>query len=520
MMRFTVSPEKRRKIQAALLLAILSASEGRRVSANVLAGNRFESGGFARNAESPAYGWHGDGPIVTTAKMGEQAMLAAEHLKVMMEDPELLEQSKLLAEQIMALVAEPKVQEWGKFFAESMENFAENPRLEEHGRLASNQLSAIMHDTSKLFVEQLESMMMDSKGEIQDFQQRAKVFSEKMEAIMEAPGIKERWTLIAENIAWIMRDREVRERAKAASEELMTMTADQDFMERVGLVAKQLEAIMENVEAIGAHLISQRIDGGPTLDPLSLAEVNRSSSRVSFIPPALRGPGAPLAQPHGHQSFSGIASGVSVQALKSAKGLRSMISRRGGPTRYSRASAPTMVADSNEVVSVGQREDPVVQAAVDLFILALRLGTCVLLVHHGLDKIQNLDGFSANVVAKFFGFLPGPPQFWTLSAAAAQIVGSGLLAAGLASRPVAASMTVTMIVAVVFHLLNTGAESFPFGVPVAHSYNFELAAMYVLVLSYFTVAGAGKYSVDQQIFGGELNLYKGLVDKVLGRGDK
>merc|ERR1711985_192984 len=43
----------------------------------------------------------------------------------------------------------------------------------------------------------------------------------------------------------------------------------------------------------------------------------------------------------------------------------------------------------------------------DIFITVLRLGTCALMVHHGFDKIQNVDGFSANVVAKFFGFLPG-----------------------------------------------------------------------------------------------------------------
>merc|ERR1719258_427305 len=67
-------------------------------------------------------------------------------------------------------------------------------------------------------------------------------------------------------------------------------------------------------------------------------------------------------------------------------------------------------------------------------------------------------------------------------------------------------MMTTMIVAVVFHLLNTGAEAFPLGVPKAHSYNFELAAMYVLVLGYFTVSGAGKYSVDEQVLGGEFNL--------------
>merc|ERR1712134_217646 len=98
--------------------------------------------------------------------------------------------------------------------------------------------------------------------------------------------------------------------------------------------------------------------------------------------------------------------------------------------------------------------DPeIVQELQQLFILVLRLGTCALMVHHGIDKIQNVDGFSANVVAKFFGFLPGPSQFWTLSAAATQVVGAILLALGVFSRPVALSMSATMIVAVIFHLL-------------------------------------------------------------------
>ena len=60
---------------------------------------------------------------------------------------------------------------------------------------------------------------------------------------------------------------------------------------------------------------------------------------------------------------------------------------------------------------------------------------------------QNLDGFSANVVAKFFSFLPGPPALWTLSAAATQIFGAALLAIGVFSRPVAASMSATMAAA-------------------------------------------------------------------------
>ena len=77
-------------------------------------------------------------------------------------------------------------------------------------------------------------------------------------------------------------------------------------------------------------------------------------------------------------------------------------------------------------------------------------------------------------MAKFFGFLPGPPAFWTVSAAATQVAGAGLLGIGLFSRPTAAAMSGTMIAAVAFHLLNTGVEDFPFGVPAAHSYNFEV----------------------------------------------
>merc|ERR1712182_44994 len=99
----------------------------------------------------------------------------------------------------------------------------------------------------------------------------------------------------------------------------------------------------------------------------------------------------------------------------------------------------------------------------------------------------------------------------TLSAAATQIVGAGLLSIGVFSRPVALSMSATMITAVIFHLLNTGGQAFPLGIPKAPSYNYELAAMYVFVLGYFSVAGAGKYSVDEQILGGELNFYSGLL---------
>jgi len=163
-----------------------------------------------------------------------------------------------------------------------------------------------------------------------------------------------------------------------------------------------------------------------------------------------------------------------------------------------------------------QIENTVFEPITDVAVTVLRIATCALMIHHGIDKIDNVQGFSANVVAKFFGFLPGDPSFWTLSAAATQVAGSGLLAIGIFSRPVALSMSATMITAVVFHLLNTGIEGFPLGVVPQHSYNYELASMYVAVLTYFSVSGGGKYSVDEQVFGGELNLYKSLYDKVFG----
>lgn len=174
----------------------------------------------------------------------------------------------------------------------------------------------------------------------------------------------------------------------------------------------------------------------------------------------------------------------------------------------------TQASSTDEFSDEGTFLDPISDGLTDVCILGLRLGTCALMIHHGIDKLDHVEGFSANVVAKFFPFLPGPPSFWTISAAATQVVGAGLLGIGVLARPVALSMMATMVTAVAFHLLNTGPEGFPLGVPVSHSYNFELAAMYVAVLAYFSAAGAGAYSVDEKLLGGELKLYQSLLNKV------
>ena len=169
------------------------------------------------------------------------------------------------------------------------------------------------------------------------------------------------------------------------------------------------------------------------------------------------------------------------------------------------AAAPVR---EQQATGLAENLENVLEPVGDVVVTAMRVGTCALMIHHGLDKIVNVDGFSANVVQKFFGFLPGPAPFWTLSAAATQVVGAGFLAIGLFSRPAAAAMTATMLTAVIFHLENTGPEGFPLAVVKQHSYNYELAAMYVLVLGYFSIAGAGPWSVDEQVLGGELEFYE------------
>ena len=178
------------------------------------------------------------------------------------------------------------------------------------------------------------------------------------------------------------------------------------------------------------------------------------------------------------------------------------------PALTAQARTPRILA------AASRRGTGIVKAATGLTVTALRVGTCVLCVHHGIDKVNRTDGFTANVVAKSFGFLPGAPKLWTYAAAAAQILGAGFLGIGLFSRPAALSMCGTMVAAVAFHLSKTGPEGFPLGSPPEVKYKYELASMYLLVLMYFTAAGAGPFSVDEKMLGGELAFYKRTLTRI------
>merc|ERR1712224_1192753 len=67
------------------------------------------------------------------------------------------------------------------------------------------------------------------------------------------------------------------------------------------------------------------------------------------------------------------------------------------------------------VFAVDSMAQPQLNLPNEIGVLLVRLTMASLMVHHGLDKLQNAEGFSANVVAKYFDYLrqalpPGLPE--------------------------------------------------------------------------------------------------------------
>ncbi len=154
------------------------------------------------------------------------------------------------------------------------------------------------------------------------------------------------------------------------------------------------------------------------------------------------------------------------------------------------AKAPQKV----EVVVESPSSSSEVNINAELAIFLLRVVFSVMMIHHGLEKFQDPEGFSEFVVGKYFGFLPGDPIIWTFAAAATQIICPIGLAIGFFARISALGLLSTMIFAVYFHLLDTGLEGFPFAVVENHNYAFELSAIYGLISFYFLCAGPGRLS--------------------------
>ena len=147
-----------------------------------------------------------------------------------------------------------------------------------------------------------------------------------------------------------------------------------------------------------------------------------------------------------------------------------------------------------EVVVKSPSLEGEVNITAELAIFLLRIGVSVMMIHHGLEKFQDPEGFSEFVVGKYFPFLPGDPIIWTYAAAATQIICPIGLAIGIFARISALGLFSTMAFAVYFHLLDTGLEGFPLAVVENHNYTFELSAIYGAIFLYFLCAGPGRLS--------------------------
>lgn len=119
-------------------------------------------------------------------------------------------------------------------------------------------------------------------------------------------------------------------------------------------------------------------------------------------------------------------------------------------------------------------------------ILVVRVVVGLLMIHNGLGKLADVQGFADNVVS-FIG-LPFP-VFFTYCAAYVEIISSILLALGVLTRANALALLGTMGVAIFFHLKGDGLIIAP----------LETASLYALIYLFFAVCGAGSLSADAAI---------------------
>ncbi|MEQ1566631.1 MAG: DoxX family protein [Myxococcota bacterium] len=119
--------------------------------------------------------------------------------------------------------------------------------------------------------------------------------------------------------------------------------------------------------------------------------------------------------------------------------------------------------------------------------LVLRAGVGVMMVTHGWPKLAGGEAVWEKVgrAMGVFG-ITFAPTLWGFAAAATETFGGALLAIGLATRPAAALLTFTMLVAALSHLSRGQGLG-------EASHAIELG----FVFAGLTFVGGGKYSVDR-----------------------
>ena len=143
----------------------------------------------------------------------------------------------------------------------------------------------------------------------------------------------------------------------------------------------------------------------------------------------------------------------------------------------------TTTSSNDSILGALFKSDATDNTLVQLTWLIVRAAVGLLMIHNGLDKLGDVQGFADNVVA-FIG-LPFP-VFFTYCAAYAEVIGAALLVLGLFTRLDAAALLVTMLVAIYFHLKADGFKIMP----------LETASLYALLFLFFLSNGGGRFSLD------------------------
>ena len=120
----------------------------------------------------------------------------------------------------------------------------------------------------------------------------------------------------------------------------------------------------------------------------------------------------------------------------------------------------------------------------DVGLLVLRVFTGVLLIHHGYEKLANIENFAAAFVRPLH--LPFPITLSSL-AAFSEIVGSWLLITGLLTRLGALAIAGTISVAI-YHAIAINGFNI---------YLLELLGLYFAAAAMVITAGPGRFSLDE-----------------------
>ncbi|MDB9529314.1 DoxX family protein [Oscillatoria sp. CS-180] len=138
---------------------------------------------------------------------------------------------------------------------------------------------------------------------------------------------------------------------------------------------------------------------------------------------------------------------------------------------------------SNSLVRLLFQSTTVDPMPLQVLWLVIRVSAGGLMIHNGLDKLANVQGFADNVVT-YIGF--PYPVFLTYCAAYTEVVGAILLMLGFLTRLDAAALLITMLVAIFFHVKGNGFKVTP----------LETAALYASFYLFFLINGGGKFAID------------------------